>query len=29
MKIRRNRIEASINAQLTAWYESHGTVHWA
>jgi hypothetical protein len=29
MKIRRNRIETSVNSQLATWYENHACVHWA
>jgi len=29
MKIRRSRIEAEFDAQLTHWYTSQGPVHWA
>jgi long-subunit acyl-CoA synthetase (AMP-forming) len=29
MKIKRNRIEASVESQVASWYEKSGSVFWA
>ena len=29
MKIKRNRIESGVEANVEAWYASKGPVHWA
>jgi long-subunit acyl-CoA synthetase (AMP-forming) len=29
MKIRRNRIETAVHANMEQWYASQGAVHWA
>jgi hypothetical protein len=28
MKVRRNRIEAMVDAKVASWYNTKGSVHW-